>query len=260
MPKDTPRTGPGAPPRSGPLQRLRRRRVWTVGRLLVLVGLLGLTYGIFFLAAMRVATNARAVKVPDLSGKSVNEARQTLASLGLSLRLDAQRRPDPKVPADHILSQEFAPGTVIRRQRSVRVRVSDGQRAPVIPSVLGQPEASASATLAQDQVDVSGRAEIRSASYPPGTVVAQDPPAQSRAPGVTLLINRGEDIASFVMPDLIGTNGNQVVAQLQRSGFRVTISATVPYPGLPKGIVVRQLPQAGFQIARGELISVEVSQ
>jgi len=33
----------------------------------------------------------------------------------------------------------------------------------------------------------------------------------------------------------------------------------VSYPGLRAGIIVRQTPQAGFQIAKGELISLEVS-
>jgi beta-lactam-binding protein with PASTA domain len=32
-----------------------------------------------------------------------------------------------------------------------------------------------------------------------------------------------------------------------------------PYPGIPAGVVLRQNPQAGFQIAPGESISLEVS-
>jgi beta-lactam-binding protein with PASTA domain len=32
-----------------------------------------------------------------------------------------------------------------------------------------------------------------------------------------------------------------------------------PYPGIPAGIVIRQSPQAGFQISPGETISLETS-
>jgi len=32
-----------------------------------------------------------------------------------------------------------------------------------------------------------------------------------------------------------------------------------PYPGVPAGIVLRQSPQGGFQVAPGDPISLEVS-
>ena len=40
----------------------------------------------------------------------------------------------------------------------------------------------------------------------------------------------------------------------------MTVVGDHPYPGLPPGTVLRQSPQAGFQIAPGEPISLEVSQ
>ena len=90
---------------------------------------IGTVAGVFFLAAVRVTTRAREVEVPNLYGKSLEEARGLLAERGLVVRVDDVRRPDKTVPADHILSQEPAAGQVIRRQRPVRLRVSDGQRA-----------------------------------------------------------------------------------------------------------------------------------
>ena len=103
------------------------------------------------------------------------------------------------------------------------------------------------------------RAEIHTSEFEPGTVVAQSPPPNSRSPGISLLINRGDAGTSYVMPDLIGTLGARSEAVLRRLGFRISINGDVPYPGLPSGIVVRQTPQAGFQIASGETISLEVS-
>jgi beta-lactam-binding protein with PASTA domain len=46
---------------------------------------------------------------------------------------------------------------------------------------------------------------------------------------------------------------------LRRHGFRVAPVASAPYPGLAPGIVLRQNPQAGFQIDAGEVVSIEVS-
>ena len=241
--------------RAGPV----RKRVWSVGRLLVLAAALTVTYGIFFLASMRVATRAREVQVPDVRGTSVDAARATLADAGLVLRIDEARAADPKVPADHVVSQSPPPGTVLRRQRPVRVRVSEGQRDPIVPPVAGVPERTAEITLAADRIDIGSRAEIRTTGYDEGVVVAQDPPATNRARTVALLVNRGEGNARFVMPDLIGTIGSRAVEVMRSQGFRVTITASVPYPGLQSGIIIRQSPQAGFQIAYGEPVTIEVS-
>ena len=76
---------------------------------------------------------------------------------------------------------------------------------------------------------------------------------------VVLLVNRGEYGASYVMPDLIGVSGDRATLVLRGQGFRVAVVASAPYPGIAAGIVLRQNPQAGFQIAPGEPISIEVS-
>jgi serine/threonine-protein kinase len=242
-----------------PRARTLHKRVWNVGRILVLTGALCATFGAFFLTAAKVTSRAREVKVPDVRGVSVAQATEAIARVGLVLRVDPVRRADAKVPADHVLSQDPDPGSVLRRQRGVRVRVSDGQRAPDLPVVIGQGDRAAEITLTQSGVTIASRAEIRSTAFDPDTVVAQDPPGRSRASAVALLINRRAPDQSFVMPDLIGAAAARVTDLLRQRGFRVPSPTPVNYPNLPPGIVVRQTPQAGFQISAGETISLEVT-
>ena len=102
-------------------------------------------------------------------------------------------------------------------------------------------------------------AEIRSGDYAAGTIVAQFPAPRSSATQVALLVNRGERGARYVMPDLIGVDGSRAAEMLRSRGFRATVVGDHPYPGVSPGIVLRQSPQAGFQIAPGEPISLEVS-
>ena len=236
-----------------------RRRVWNVGRFLVVLGALAATFGIFFLAGFRVTTHAREVAVPDLRGKSVTDANKTLADLGLVLRVEDPRRPDKSVPADHVLSQEPEPGFVVRKARAVKVRVSDGQRAPVVPVVSRLPEQTATDTLSAAQITVGYRAEVHAANYASGAVVAQDPDPSQRSAAVNLLINRGESNAGYVVPDLIGSMAAKATEVLRSQSFRVSVSAEVPYPGLPPGVVVRQTPQAGYRIQQTETITLEIS-
>jgi beta-lactam-binding protein with PASTA domain len=217
-------------------------RVWGAGKAMVLVAALGVTYIVFAFGSMRVALRAREVTVPDLQGRSVAEATTQLTSLGLTLRVDDSRRLDPKVPADRILLQDPVQGIVTRRQRSVRVWLSAGPRIATIPRLTGETERTAQLRLQAD-----------------GLVVAQKPPPDSRGTEVALLVNRGERSTSYVMPDLIGVNGDRAAELLRSRGLRVAVVGEQPYPGVPAGIVLRQLPQAGFQIAPGEPISIEVS-
>jgi serine/threonine-protein kinase len=163
------------------------------------------------------------------------------------------------VPAGQILAQEPQAGVSTRRQRSVKVWISAGPRSLKVPAFIGESERAAQIRAKQNGLALSRVAEIRSADYQAGAVVAQSPPPQTTSAQVALLVNRGERGTSYVMPDLIGVNGDRAADVLRAKGFRVAVVGEHPYPGVPAGIVLRQNPQGGFQIAPGEPISLEVS-
>jgi serine/threonine-protein kinase len=235
------------------------RRVWGAGKVLFLCGALVLTYVVFAAAAMRMALRTRTVAVPELMGKTVNDASTMLAEAGLTLKVEEGRKVDGKIPAGQILAQDPSAGANTRRQRSVRVWISAGPRSTIVPSLVGESERTAQLRVTQEGFAIGPSAEIRSLDYTVGTVVAQNPPAKSKSDTISLLVNRGERGATFVMPDLIGVNGDRAADVLRTRGFRVSVVGDHPYPGVPGGIVLRQNPQAGFQIAPGEAISIEVS-
>ena len=234
-------------------------RVWSAGKLLLLGVALVLTYVVFAAASMRIAIRTREVMVPTLTGQSVNQATAALAESGLTLKVEESRRSDPKVPAGQILTQDPQAGVRTRPQRSVKVWVSAGPRSSILPAFIGESERTAQLRVQQDGLELAGISEIRSADYPADVVVAQTPPPSSAGGRVSLLVNRGQRAATYVMPDLIGVNGDRAADLLRNRGFRASVVGDHPYPGVPAGIVLRQNPQAGFQIAPGEPISLEVS-
>jgi serine/threonine-protein kinase len=236
-----------------------KTRVWGAGKLLLLGGALLLTYVLAAAGAMRFALKIREVGVPDVTGKTVNDARTTLAAAGLNLRVEEGRRVDPKVPAGQVLLQDPQSGVRTRRERSVKVWISAGPRATIIPALTGESERTAQLRLQQDGLELATVSEIRSADYSAHAVVAQTPPPKTSATQISLLVNRGESGTTFVMPDLIGVNGDRAADVLRGRGFRVAVVGDHPYPGVPAGVVLRQSPQAGFQISPGEPISLEVS-
>jgi serine/threonine-protein kinase len=223
------------------------------------MGALGLTFLVFFGASMRVALWAREVQVPSLLGRTVNEATTVLADRDLALRVEENQRPDEKIEAGKVMQQEPEAGITSRRARTVRVWISSGPRRTIVPPLVGQNERAAQSSLQQQGVVVSSVSEFRSSDYPADVVVAQDPAAASRAPEVSILLNRGELSATYVMPDVIGVDGERAADALRRQGFRVSIVGTQPYPGVPPGTVVRQQPPGGFRVGASDAISLEVS-
>jgi beta-lactam-binding protein with PASTA domain len=235
------------------------KRVWTGGKIVVLLGALIATYVVFAAVSMRLALKAREVTVPDLVNRTANDAKAAVGALGLTLKVDELKRPDAKIAPDRVVAQDPPAGSVARRQRSIKVWLSFGARSATVPALVGESERSARLRLAQEGLAVAAVSEIRSADYPTDAVVAQEPAAKSPAAPVTLLVNRGTPNAVFVMPDLIGLNGDRVADLLRERGFRVAVVGATPYPGVAAGVVLRQNPQAGFQIGPGEPISLEVS-
>lgn len=234
-------------------------RVWGAGKLVVVLMLLALTFVVSFGMAMRLALRTRDVLVPDLRGRSVNQASTSLGDLGLPLKVEHARRSDPKVAPGLILAQEPVAGSTARRPRSVKVWLSAGPTVSRVPAVVGLTERTAQLRLESEGVGIRELALVRSSTFPAGVVVSQHPEPGAAADTVALLVNRGERGATYVMPDLIGVNASRAAEVLRTRGFRVALVAEQPYPGVPPGIVLRQAPLGGFQIAPGDSISLEVS-
>jgi hypothetical protein len=109
-------------------------------------------------------------------------------------------------------------------------------------------------------------AEIRSGDHPTDAVVAQTPSPGARGHEVSLLVNRGESTATYVMPDLIGVNGERAAEFLRGRGFRVAVVGNHPYPGRAAGRrhpadARRRLPGGAGRgdLARGQPVTPRIA-
>lgn len=226
---------------------------------LLAVALLATT-GLAAIATMRAVLVSQQVEVPSLLDKRVPEAGALASKKGLLLRVEGKRN-DPKIPPDHIVAQEPAPGAALKSHRSVRVWLSLGPRRLNLPAVEGQ--SLRSARLAFDQAGVA-IARIADVDDPAedGTVLVQRPPAgevDQIAEGVSLLVSRGSPGSDYVMPDLIGRRADDILGSLQLAGLKVTDVHYRSYPGTAGGVVLRQSPLAGHRVSPHSAVSLEVS-
>lgn len=234
-------------------------RVWNLGRLLLIAGGLLATYLGFAAVAVQVAVRARDVTVPDVIGATLSDAALRLSGEDLHVRVDTAQRPSADVAAGRVLGQDPRPGTSSRRQRSVRLWLSAGPRIAYMPQLVGETERAASIRLSTEGQEPPVVTEIRSEAYSADQVVAQEPPAGQPAASVRLLVSRGADMSTYVMPDLIGLDGEPAASMLRQRGFRVSFVAQQSSGGLPAGLIVRQAPPGGHQVQPGGAISLEVA-
>ena len=219
-----------------------------------------LTYVVFAAASMRIAIRAREVIVPALTGQSVNQATAALAEAGLTLKVEETRRPDPKVPAgpdpDAGPAGRRPDAPPAQRQGLGQRRAAVEHRAGVHRRIGAHGAAHGSSRTAWNWPGFrrSGRRTTRLTSSSP-----RRRRRQRKGGRVSLLVNRGQRAATLrdARSDRRQRRpgrGSAANARLPGLGGRGP-----PLSGRSGRIVLRQNPQAGFQIAPGEPISLEVS-
>jgi serine/threonine-protein kinase len=128
-----------------------------------------------------------------------------------------------------------------------------------VPSVLGQPFASAEATLQAAGFRVRRDAELPHPTALGGTVVWQDPPPDTRLPRSTvvhLTVSTGPEGAP--MPDVVNLDLDLARAVLLESGFRVVGIDSVAALSAP-GTVLATRPGLGVVRRPGDTVTLVVS-
>jgi serine/threonine-protein kinase len=162
------------------------------------------------------------------------------------------------MPVDFVLRQDPEPQTMVKKGRIITVVTSSGPVTLTLPNFVGGKFEDAQAFITANKLVLGDLVEQVDPS-PVGTVLAQDPPANSevnRGAVVTLTVSKG---TLAIMPDLVGlslTEAKKQVAALGLSVSKVIVSAQTTYP--PQ-LVLMQEPVAGDAIEKGGWIELTVS-
>jgi serine/threonine-protein kinase len=188
-------------------------------------------------------------------------AQRLLARAELNFKMEG-RRADPNVPVEHVLGQEPLAGGRLKKGRSVKVWVSLGPPRRTVPRVEGESLRSAQLILEQSGFSLLKISEVASRHYSADTVIAQSPAPYSEVgevAEVSVLVSRGHRGDFFVMPDCIGKEIADVIDRVRASNLRISNIWYQEYPGVSKGLVVRQTPLAGSKVRPQDAIVLYVS-
>jgi serine/threonine-protein kinase len=203
----------------------------------------------------------KSMRVPDMTGLSVDEATALATERGLSVQVDpAHERYDEKVPVHRVAGQEPSPETDVKSGQRVRIFLSLGPRMIRVPDLAGDSPRTAALALAreglregvQSAVRLPGPQGVTGQGILPGTTAAPDAK-------VDLLVNRGAADVAWVMPDLIGRDFDRVRAAFEARGFRLGGVKSQAYEGAAAGTILRQFPLAGYPVSYRDTLSFVVA-
>lgn len=197
---------------------------------------------------------ARAVRVPDLTGRTRAEAAAALRSSGLELG-DERSEITGKVGVGQVARQSVDPGAEVLAGSSVDVVIE--ATAAVVPQLVGQDRGEAAQTLERVGLRVGSIRQQLRANSADGRVLRQSPRAGSRvAPGTAVDLDVSQ--RGVVVPDLQGQDQRTALARLKNSELNGSIAGREP-SRLPQGQVIRSEPRSGEVVAPGSSVSITVS-
>ncbi|MFI2289712.1 Stk1 family PASTA domain-containing Ser/Thr kinase [Streptomyces niveus] len=192
------------------------------------------------------------VRVPDLTGKSLADAKDALKKVGLAPGVITRSFDEETAQGEIIRSQPKA-GTELRPDAGVALVVSKGR--PVhMPDVTGQSEEEATASLEDAGLDVKIAAERVNSPEDAGSVAEQSAKEGSRlARGdtVTLTISKGPRM--IAVPDVTGKSIDDARAELTDAGFEVEVDRSFPFLD---DTVAKQSVDGGGTAAEGSTITI----
>ena len=130
-----------------------------------------------------------------------------------------------------------------------------------VPNVVGQPQATAQATISGANFKLGVVTSQPSATVPAGLVMSQSPAGGSlAAPGsnVSIVVASGPPPPGLV-PNLVGQVQSNAQADILAAGFVVGAVTNQNSLIVPQGVVISQAPAAGTAGAAGAPVSIVVS-
>ena len=202
-----------------------------------------------------VSTGKQKVTVPDVRGKSVNDAVTALADAGL--RANTVEIHSSETPGTVIAQDPAANARVVKGTR-VRINVSQGLAPVAVPPVVGQPLDQAIPLLEGAGFKV-GPPRYVDSEQAKDTVLSQDPSGNSSAPrGTTVTLTVSKGPRTTTIPDVTGENVESAKVRLKGAGFKVRVVTIETSDPTLDGQVITQSPDAGTEATPGSVVTITV--
>jgi eukaryotic-like serine/threonine-protein kinase len=190
--------------------------------------------------------------IPSVVGEPLTQAISDLNAAKLKAKVT---RVDNDAPQDQVIGQSPKAGAKVDQSSTVTLKVSNGPKPVIVPSVVGSTFDSANSALLGSGFAVRRKDVDNDA--PKDSVIAQSPDAGTyQPPGTTITLTVSRGPKTSTVPDVTSLSQNDAVAQLRASGFRVKIVTQPVSDPNQDGIVQTQDPTG--QAPPGTVVTIAV--
>ena len=203
--------------------------------------------------------SGKTVEVPDIKGKTTAEAKTALEKLDLVLEVEKEVYND-EVEAGLIITQNPENGKELQSGKTVKVTVSKGVKTGTIPSVIGLSETEAVKAIETANFVVGEIKREYNSSYNADIVFQMNPNGNTTAnegTKVTIYVSKGQDLVT--VPSVIGqteADAKNTITNAELTVGSITHETSSDYS---KGMVMKQSPTDGNQVAKGTEVAIIVS-
>jgi serine/threonine-protein kinase len=196
------------------------------------------------------------VALPNVSGLGASQATEKLSQAGF--KPTTKSEPSQNVSSGIVIGTNPPAGTLAQVGSSVTVLLSSGPAPVKVPDVTGQLQAAAESTLTNAGL-VVGTVTQKTSTEPAGTVLSQSPSSgTSLHAGESVNLTVAQASKQVAVPNLIGKSEALAGAALGEASLKPqTVKATTTEQS-QVGIVLRQSPAAGTQVAKGSTVTIAV--
>lgn len=226
--------------------------------LVFLVSLFG-ACALFIFGFIYLLPPKQPVKVPDLVGITLNEAKKVAGDHGLKLRV--VREMHHEMQTGLIISQDPVAERTVRRGREIKVVVSKGAETVHVPDVTGKSRREAEIILEEARLQLGEIYTELSSDVPRDRVVRQKPAPNmviQKGATVDLYLSLGPDYDKVEVPNFIGHRLVNVQARLASLGL-VFDSYELRMSSYPEGQILDQQPPPGSIVPLGTPIKFVIS-
>jgi len=201
------------------------------------------------------------VDVPDLLGRSEEEAEKIVEDLGLLFEVSG-REFSRDYDEGEVIEQSVEKGTKLKEKYPVKVVVSKGIKEITVPSLVGKYAIEAGIILAESGLGEGDVTEENSDTYVAGKIIRQSPSADAPAEEkdkVDYVVSIGPKIKYATMPSLAGLKLEAAKLSIKQNNLAVGEITEEPSEETEAGLVMRQSVAAGQEVEQGTSIWMTVS-
>jgi eukaryotic-like serine/threonine-protein kinase len=233
-----------------------------IGRVLSTDPVSGTSVGVATEIKLNVGAKPAQAVVPDLTGKTAQEAQQALTTLGLYLDPNVQNV-DVTDPNQYgkVVKQSFPPNQTVDQGTTVSITVANTPKMVTVTDYTGKQVAEAEAGLKAQGFNVAR--QTQASADPAGTVVNQKPNGGQQPEGSTIQLFVSDGSQQLItMPDVTGMTQQQAQSALTQAGWNGQLSTQADrvYNPNQQGLVTRTIPTAGTQIPKTQAVTLFVGE